>query len=193
MANAVTKTNEMITKLLEDKETQLRNISIEMNAARAAQDQAEADLKKATESTDLKAYSKAKHAKEEAAAALEMYGARYAQLQHNKYVTESESDKVIDDLLSYEKNREQEFRNALAPFVEGLRDLFTEYRNDVTMAENTISTWTSTIHANYRTFDGSRSQRPRAVHIIPYTGCAEAREVNTFLDALKGLSVSNGN
>ena len=186
--NAVTKANDLITELTEKKAAQISDIQNKITEAISARDHAEAEIKAATDRMDIEAYEAAKSAKNRAASAIEMYTARYNQLQRNDYITEEESDKVIKSILDYEKEQEQEFAKAAAPIIDKLRNLLEEYAGDVQRAELVLNAWTTEIHANYRTIDGTRNVRPLPVHVVPYTGSEESITVRKFLNEMDKLS-----
>lgn len=186
--NAVTKVNDLIIELTESKAAQISDIKNKIAEATSARNHAEAEMKAATERMDVEAYEAAKSALNRAATAIEMYTARYNQLQTNDYISEEESDKVIKSILDYEKEQEKEFAKAAAPIIDKLRNLLEEYAGDVQRAELVLIAWTTEIHANYRTIDGSRNVRPLPVHVVPYTGCKESITVRKFLEAMDKLS-----
>ena len=152
--------------------------------------EAEKDIKAATESTDLTAYQAAKKKKHDAAEAVEMYNARYAQLEHKAFVTRKDSDATIDALLNYEADIEAEFIEAIAEPLADLKAIYEEYHDGVTAAETTIAAWTHRIHANYRSTgttyaDGTNvSPVPVPVRRTPFDGCKESAIVKNFIDKL---------
>lgn len=185
--NAVTKVNDMITELTERKASQLAEIQRALGVARVDEEKAEQAMKEATERMDHEAYTKAERARAGAQSRIEMYSTRYLQLQSNEYVTEEESDRMIRSILDYEEKREEEFRKALKPKLESLTALLNEYRVDVASAEETLNTWTTVIHANYRTIDGTRNKKSFPVHVVPYTGCNEALRLGEYLSDAKSI------
>lgn len=152
--------------------------------------EAEKEIKTATESTDLTAYQAAKKKKSDAAEAVEMYRARYNQLENKAFVTRKDSDGVIDNLLKYERDIEAEFKEAIAEPLASLKAIYEEYTGGVNAAERTIAAWTHRIHANYRSettrfADGSNvSPVPVPVHVLPYNGCKESALVKNFIDKI---------
>lgn len=161
---------------------------IDENARTLAE--AEKEIKTATESTDLTAYQAAKQKKHNAIEAVEMYRARYSQLENKAFVTRKDSDATIDNLLKYEKDIEAEFKEAIAEPLENLKAIYKEYRDGVTAAETTIDAWTHRIHANYRSTgttyaDGTNvSPVPVPVRRTPFSGCEESALVKNFIDKL---------
>ena len=152
--------------------------------------EAEKEIKAATESTDLTAYQAAKKKKHDAAEAVEMYNARYAQLEHKAFVTRKDSDATIDALLNYEADIEAEFIEAIAEPIAELKKILEEYTDGVTAAETTIAAWTHRIHANYRSTgttyaDGTNvSPVPVPVRRTPFSGCEESIVLENFLKKL---------
>lgn len=152
--------------------------------------EAEAEIKSATESMDLAAYQMAKKKKHDAAEAVEMYRARYSQLESKAFVTRKDSDGVIDSLLKYETDIEAEFKEAIAEPLASLKAIYEEYRDSIAAAERTIAAWTHRIHANYRSTgtkyaDGTNiSPVPVPVRRTPFEGCKESVVLKKFIDKL---------
>ena len=151
-------------------------------------------MKEATEVLNVDEYEKAKTDKRKWQTALDMYNARYAQIQQQELVTEADSDSVINSLLQYEEDLAQEFKQAIAEPLQALKKLLTEYADEVQEVENTLDLWQEDIHPNYSTRGGSsfvdpntgertdRSAVPVPVHRLPYTGCEDAAQLKTYLD-----------
>lgn len=102
--------------LIESKSEQLQAIETEIEKA-----QAEKDMNAATEALNTKAYTKAKERISAAETAIEMYSARRKQVRGLEYVTEQESDAVIDSLL------EDKFLNDIKAPLEHLAALLKGY------------------------------------------------------------------
>lgn len=187
--NKAAEVSARIEKLLNDKAQELATIKAELSEAQERRSNAAADMQKAMEATDIKAYERAKLAKQAEESAIEMYSARYKQLEEKEFMTEAESDKVINSILDYEKQLDAEFMKLIARPADKIRDLLAEYRARINEAEHTISNWTHSIHANYisktTTYaDGSnRSPRPQPVRVFSYDGCALAHNAKKFLEA----------
>ena len=172
------------------KAEELAAIKSKVNENAATLAEAEKEIKVATESTDLTAYQAAKQKKHNAAEAVEMYNARYTQLENKAFVTRKDSDATIDALLKYEADIEAEFIEAIAEPLADLKAIYEEYCDGVTAAETTIAAWTHRIHANYRSAgttyaDGTNvSPVPVPVHRTPFEGCKESVLVKNFIDKL---------
>lgn len=188
--NTPADTMKRIEGLEKKKADELAAISQRVKERKAALAAAQAEIKSATERTDLTAYQEAKHKEAEATAALEMYSARYGQIQRREYVTQKDSDKVIDSLIQYERDIDAEFKEAIAEPLKQLKEIYGDYKASVYAAENAISQWTSRIRANYRaagtTFaDGTNiSPTPVPVHRIRYNGSDDALAVGRFLEKI---------
>lgn len=149
----------------------------------------DAEIKSAVERIDIDAYETAKAKSASAHAALDMYNARYDQINKHELISEEESDNVIDTLLDYESQLDDAFKTAIKQPLQTLHDLLKAYMDTINDTENTIIQWESGIHPNYRnsnalfTKSGSgRADRPIPVHRIQYTGCEIAMRINTFLN-----------
>lgn len=180
-------------ELMDKKEKELQDIrqmQAETNAAIAV---AEKQMQSAAEKLDNDGFVQAKRERQAAADKLEMLNRREAQLVTREFLTEGESDAVIDSLLEYEGELEAEFKKAVEVHLEGLRGLREKYLEAVEDTEKTISTWTNEIHRNYDTRGSvhftdaetgrqtTRSATPVAVHPLGFHGCHAAELVGDFL------------
>lgn len=188
--NIPAETIKRIAGLEKKKADELEAIAQQIKENNAALSVAKEEIQKATESTNLKEYTAAKAKEAEASAALEMYTARYAQIERREYVTQKDSDAVIDALLQYEKDIADEFIKTIAGPIEEIRKAHADYIESVKDAEHTIKSWNKRIRANYRSettryADGTNiSKTPVPVHVLPYTGCGESVIVGGFLDKI---------
>ena len=151
------------------------------------------ELKQATEEMNVDSYEAAKNQKHKAQTALDMYNGRYNQIKQQEYISEADSDKVVDSLLAYEGTLAEDFKAAVAEHLKALAGLLKDYKDAVRDTEVTLTNWQRDIHANYNTRGSSqfydeltgkhtdRSPRPVAVHTMPYTGCAEAARLSDYL------------
>lgn len=192
-------TKERMQQMQEKKAGELKAIYERKAEAQTQKEAAELALKEATERMDLKAYEEAKQALRKAQAAIDMYGGRYDQISKQEYISEAESDKVIDGLLEYEKQLEEDFKAAVAEPLKALAMILQAYQNEVSDTEATIKAWCANIHANYNTRGRSmstdpvtgqatyRSNYPVPVHLMEYTGCREALQLKEYVDKADGL------
>lgn len=186
--NKAKEISQKINELISGKAAELAAIDAEIAKAEEDAEKATADARKATEATDINAYEKARAALYNAQTRLEMYKARRLMLLERDFVTEEESDATIDSLLQYETDIKAEFEDAVRPLIEKLQSLYNEYRQNVVDAETVITTWTSSIRENRRTFnlttyaDGT-SVSPEAVpvHRTVYLGGDVAERIYSFL------------
>lgn len=173
--------------LQQKKTEELDTVHQRQQEAQTQKEAAELALKDATDRMDLDAYEEAKAARRKAQAAIDMYSSKYKQISQQEYISEADSDKVIDSLLEYENKLAGDFNHAISIHLSELRTILLEYVNEVEKVENTITAWTEKIHANYRSAgtiypDGSnRSKTPVPVRRMPYTGCDKAHKLEDFL------------
>ena len=191
--NLTQEVKKRMRELMEAKTTQLAEIETRTAEARARLEAAGAAIRQATEEMNVDSYEAAKAQAAKAQAALDMYTARYAQLKNQEYISEAESDKVIDSLLEYEKDLEKDFKAALVVSLKNLAKLHADYVAAVNDAENTMAAWQQDIHANYRTrgsmtrvdpLTGERTdrmERPVPAHRMYYGGCDEAVRLGRYL------------
>ncbi len=197
--NTLQEVKSRMAEMTQSKLDQLEEIRNKQAEARAKFDAAGNDMKEATERMDLDAYAEARTIKHKAQTALDMYAARYAQIERQEYISEQESDKVIDSLLAYEEQLEEDFKGKASELLKALAAVHAEYMDAVADTEETISLWTSTIHANYNTRGRShhidpvtgevhyRNERPEPVHLIPFLGCQEALQMGDYLKSAAKL------
>lgn len=180
-------------EMQQKKAGELETVRQRQQEAQTQKEAAELALREATDSMDLEAYEEAKTAKRKAQTAIDMYSGKYNQISKQEYISEVESDKVIDSLLAYEDELAAGFKAAVAEPLKKLDELQKAYADAVEDVEQTIRAWTSNIHANYRNngttyADGTnRSPQPVPVRRLPYTGCSEARQLKEYLDKAEGL------
>lgn len=185
--NTPAETIKTIESLEKKKAAELAAIADKINENNKALAEAKKAKQNATESTDLTAYQDAKKKEAEANAAIEMYVARYTQLERREFVTTKESDETIDALLQYETDIAAEYIEAIAGPIAEIKKAHADYIGAVKAAEDAISAWTHRIHANYRASgttyaDGTNiSKTPVPVRNAPYFGCEESRMVEGFI------------
>lgn len=195
--NIPAETIKTIESLERKKAADLAAIADKINENNTALAEAKKAKQNATESTDLTAYQDAKKKEAEANAAIEMYAARYTQLERCEFVTTKESDATIDALLKYEKDIAAEYTEAIAGPIAEIKKAHADYTGAVKAAEGAISAWTHRIHANYRSAttryaDGTNiSKTPVPVRNIPYLGCKESAIVGAFLDKISDEKEKN--
>lgn len=182
-----------ITEMQDNKAAQLLEIRQKQGELHTQIEMASLAMKTATEEMNVDAYAEAKDAKRKAQTALDMFNGRYKQIENQEYVSEQESDKVIDSLLEYEEQLAEDFKAAAAVHLKKLAELLKDYKAAVQDTENTLTAWQRDIHANYNTRGAMtrtdpltgeqthRSERPIAVHSMPYRGCAEAERLEQYL------------
>ncbi len=195
----VQEVQEQMRDLTAKKTAELDAIRQKQTEAQTQKEAAELAIKDATEKMDLEAYEEAKQAKHKAQTALDMYAGKYKQITAQEYISEAESDKVIDRLLAYEDELAEGFKKKAAEALKALADMVQEYKDEVAEAEQTIGTWTATIRANYSTrgqtyrtdkFTGlqtDRAEKPVPVHSLTYDGCKEYKCLRNFLTSNKDL------
>lgn len=177
----------------ESKAAQLETIRQKQEEARTQIEAAALGMKQATEEMNVDSYEEAKNRKHKAQTALDMYNGRFKQIQAQEYISEADSDKVINDLLAYEDKLAADFKEATAEPLKQLAKIHKEYLAEVKDTERTITAWQKDIHANYSTRGATmyqdkdtgkwtdRSPGPVPVHTMPYTGCSEAEQLGAYL------------
>ena len=177
-------------EMKEKKAGELDAIRQKQAEAQTQKEAAELAIKDATERMDLEAYEEAKQAKHRAQTAIDMYSGRYKQIAAQEYISETESDKVIDSLLEFQKETESRFKADLAEYLRKLAQMAAEYQTTVDGIEQTIVAWTRDIHTNYNSRGTTiyketgtdRSPYPIPVRQTPYRGCSEAIMLENYLE-----------
>ena len=181
-----------MTELQETKAAQLETIQQKQEELRPQIEEAERDMTQATAAMNVDRYEEAKARLHKLDSALELYRGRYDQIKRQEYITEEESDKVIESLLDYEKTLEADFKAAIAAHLRQLAEILAQYQEDVADTERTMTRWQREIHAYYRSWSSSRidkatgkrtnrMEHPVPVHSTPYFGCAEAYRLEEYL------------
>ena len=186
----ITEVKKQMEKLLSERRSELARISEEISACKTDKATAEDELKKATATLDFDSYEKAKQEFVRAETKIEMLTDRYNQILKNEYLTESESDKVIDSIKAWEHELSEEYHKAIAEPIKTLQELTKKYLAGIKDAENLMRSWTNEIHANYRSetttyANGTnRSDTPVPVRNVPYTGSQTSKAVNDFVNSM---------
>ncbi len=184
--NIVQKTEKKIAQLKAERATELETISQKCEEARAQITEADRAQKTASEALNVEDYEAAKTRKRKAETALEMYSRRLDQIRAKEYLSEAESDSVIDELLNHEKEISERFKQEAGALAAQLLKVYEDYAAEIRSTEAIMTRWQNEIYANYRTFGRSyrtdpvtgqnvfRSDKPVAVHQMPYIGCPAA-------------------
>ena len=197
--NTLQEVKNKMKEMQDAKALQLAEISQKQEDARDKIAAAALAMKKATEEMNVDRYEEAKHDKSRAQTALDMYSARYAQIQQQEYISEQESDKVLDSLLEYETQLEADLKAAMVEPLKKLNDLYEGYLEEVKETERILAVWQDDIHANYSTrgeslyydeFTGTttdRSKKPVPIRRTPFTGCIAAVVLGDYLQKAEGI------
>lgn len=190
--NKAQEVQKRIKEMMDKKQGELAQINDKKTEAQTRKEAAELAIQKATEIMDLEAFEEAKQEKHKAQTAIDMYSGRYKQLAAQEYISEAESDRVIDELLSYEQELGADFVADLKEPLNQLREILSRYFADIREVEQTIRSWEVNIHANYSTRgqtirtlpNGETTDRmdaPIPVHRQFYTGRTEAHQLEEYL------------
>lgn len=187
MKNKAKEVMSQIERLEGEKAAEVKGIEAELLKARDEMDAANDAAKAASEALDVNAYESAQRAYDSAKIKKRMYTTRKEQIMMHDYVTEEESDKVIDSLLEYQDNLSADYAEAIKPHIDALTTLNREYRGAIAEAESVIVTWCSRIHSNHRSAtaifaDGTnRSETPVPVHRVRFEGIPVSGIIDSFL------------
>lgn len=148
--NVVTEVKNQINKYISDREVEVAVIDQHIAAAEADKATAEAAMQAAIESTNQTEYDNAKSQIAAAQSAIDMYTARKKQLINKEFISEAESDAVIDSLLAYKTERDAELVAELDKELAVIEGIISKYKGAYKSMYDTIRTWEEQIHANYR-------------------------------------------
>lgn len=179
--NKTKEVKDRINEMLEKRNEDLKIIEEKEAEARAELHSINEKLKKAADNFDADTYKTASTEKREVDLTLEMLRDKRNIIQSQAYITEKESDAVIDSLLKYEDDLAAEFEKSIAEPMQKLTEIYKKYGAEILETESTITLWTNKIHAYYKTTAGQRSEKPQLVHRLPYTGYARAERLRSFL------------
>lgn len=188
-ADTVTEVRNRIEKYVADREHETAEIDQHIAEAEADKATAEAAMKAAVEATSQADYNSAKEAIEAAQNVIEMFTARREQLVNKEFLSESESDAVIDSLLAYKKDSDAVLVAALVEECAKIQTIIDKYKGEYKDMYDTIRTWEEQIHANYRRWGvtyapGHEPKDPAPVHIPHMHGAVTVCE--RFLNNVPG-------
>lgn len=178
------------------KAADLDKIQQEKENAETALEAATTEMDKAAQTMDVSKYMAAEAKRQKAQTALNMYSWHARQLKQQEYISEAESDRVIDSLLAYEDGLTEDFKAAMAEPINRLAELYADYTAAISDAEQTLTAWQQDVHANYRTWGRmhrtdpqtgkttDRSETPTPVHRIQSIGCMEAVRLGSYLKSV---------
>lgn len=171
-------------ELISEKERDYALIETKRAAALKQLKASEEALEAASANMDAAAFDQASQEKHRAETVLAMCAAKSEQIKAHRYISEAESDQVIDELLAYEDQLAADFVKAAGKLLDKLDECQKNYAAEVQEVEQIITTWCSQIHPNYRARHGTtyyrdgkqtdRADRPIPVHndyAGGYKGC----------------------
>lgn len=191
--NPAERVSAYMKKLIEDRSAEIKEINDHINQLYLKRADNEDKLKAAMENTELDKYSKAEEELKKIETALRMYESRRNQIQKREFITEAESDQIIDDLLRYEERLGTIFQDNIIDHLSILKVEVKKYKDEVRSIESLIKEWTFNIHANYNTRGSSmyldpetkemttRSPMPIDVHRIKFEGTVLSNIIDHFL------------
>jgi hypothetical protein len=186
--NIVSDTKKRIAEMIETKQNELKLARQKEHDAREEIAAATEEIKTATADMNLQAYEAATALRDKARTAADMYAAKAEQIRQQEYVTEEESDRVIDRLLEHEQELYKTFLDATSGPLEQLKKCCATYWDGIRETEALIQSWTRDIHANYRS-EGTmyangtnRADTPQPVRKVAFTGHRFYITAKEFID-----------
>jgi vacuolar-type H+-ATPase subunit E/Vma4 len=174
--------------MIETKRTEMELAQQKEQEARAEITEATEAIKTATAEMNLEAYEAATARRNKAKTAANMYAAKAEQIRQQEYVTEEESDRVIDQLLEHENKLYKAFLDAISDPLARIRRCCKAYSDGIDETEKLIRKWTQEIHANYRSAGTTyangtnRADTPQPVHAVAFTGHRFYKTAQEFIE-----------
>lgn len=106
-SNFIKNIHAQIDQILADRDREQADLTAKLKDVQAMLAEARNGLKKAAETTNVKAYQEAKEAEFEALNAEEMYTTRIKQLKGSRIVSEEEDAKVVAEIRAYQRKLEE--------------------------------------------------------------------------------------
>lgn len=190
------KINEVKNKahsILEDKTTRINEIDKKINDLSIELSEHHSMLAKAMDETNEKDFKKESRKISELEDTLLMYHTKKEQLSRNEFITEKESDAVIDNLLELQEENAIDYSKEIETHLHAILDISREYYKNMLDIESLITLWCNQVHANYNSrgkvvINGStRLPYPTPVRTVSYQGC---KEFSIIEDTLKKLSLT---
>lgn len=187
--DTVAKVRAQIDKYISDNEREIGEIDQHIASARTDKEKAEAALKAAIETTNQDDFARAKAQIAAADNAIEMFTARREQLANKEFLSESESDAVIDSLLEYKDARDKEFIDAIDAQIATLDSLVSGYNSAYKEMVSVIRDWEHRIHCNYRnpivTYPAGVAPQRKPVPVSIPNKCTAANITAEYLNRIK--------
>lgn len=187
----------LIKEIEEKRRNDVAVASEKLHDAERELEQANKSLEAATTQMNIDNYADAKVAASHAQTRIEMYSGRLQQIKEQEYISTTDSDRIIDSLLDYEKELEAQLDDAVAEPIEKIRAILTDYLNEVEEVEATLKYWTHNIHVTHKSRNGKKRidpdtgeytcvmEKPQRIRFTPYTGGSTAAALKSFL---RGIS-----
>ena len=170
--NATIEIENMITKTLADAAAEKKAITDMLKDESAAVDKATEEMNAATIAGDVKAYQKAKAARQNAADAKEMHEARLTILAEKALITPEEYETAVNRIYAENAALEDEAKQAIIGYSEKMNTVAISLEDAMTHANNVLRRLQSEI---YRDQDRRRDSAGEIVRIP-----TETKEVNNW-------------
>lgn len=156
---------------------------VELDALNEERDEREterADIRQRMQTAETpKEYAALKAKDTDLSMEIEYFDNRISERENRPFVTETESDSVIDELLQMEKDAEAAFAETVLTSLDELKEQYDKYGELWRYIEQILKDWQRQIYPNYRGFgtiftvDGKKTERspkPRPIRYTPYNG-----------------------
>lgn len=184
-------------EMQDSKAAQLETIRQKQTEARSQIEAADLAMQQAREELNDDDYEAALTKKRKGQAALKMCDERYEQINDEDYISELESDRVIDNLIEYKKTLDESFMSAVAAPLKELSKVYQNYETALDDVKDTLQSWQRNIHANYKTMRdgaqctldvlGEKNHRGASPYTVEVYDCEGAASVEKFLRDVPSL------
>lgn len=157
-----------INTISSNREKEIEELQQKIDAEREKIKEADKIRTTAEETMNMEMYKAARRQKIDAQDAIDLYSARLKILETKEDIQEPESDKVIDELLQIQGERDAAFDTTAGKLIGELDALLTEYEKVNNRIESALTEWHCKIKPNRRPCGvGSYHGEPQPVHALP--------------------------
>ena len=146
--NTITEVEKKIKDLKAKRSKELEALESKKKETESELLKAKEDMERATETTDLVAYEKAKARKEKIESALEMYSLRCDQIMSRKMVSEKEGAEVLNSLRIYDVAISSDLKKGLRDSFKAVTTVIDDYFTKVQKIQRLYIEWSKDICKN---------------------------------------------
>ncbi len=145
MKNVAKEVQGRIDALIEKRNSENKKIRAKLEELRAELEGIQSRAKAAAEALDTEAYMKEQADSVNVTALISMYEYRLKQINSDEIVSEEDSEKTVNDLLSYARNLDEHALKKMEPHIEALRAIEKEYTDSLIESQEVLRRWADSI------------------------------------------------